>query len=86
MDNFRAVAKCVPGDGRSILCWKDRWRDSPLAETMPRLFSFALNPDISLKDMMAADTIEDLAHHFAIPIFPQAFMELQELYKYLIDL
>ncbi|KAM3300228.1 hypothetical protein ACQJBY_041320 [Aegilops geniculata] len=86
MENFRAVAKCVPGDGSSILGWKDGWMDILLADKMPRLFSFALNPDILLKEMLAADMFEELAHLFDIPVPLKAFVELQELFNLLIDL
>lgn len=86
MDNFRAVTSCVPGDGGSIFCWKDRWMENILARRMPRLYSFALNLVVSLKEVFAASMIEDLAHFFAIPVSPWAFQELHDLHTRLMDL
>jgi len=83
---FRGVAACSPGNGASALFWKDNWSSNLLAEQFPRLFSFALDSDVSLQSLLHCENIEHLAEHFAIPISEQAYQELTQVAEILSDM
>lgn len=48
LTKFRGILVCAPGNGESVLFWKDHWQDELLAIRYARLFSFALNFDATL--------------------------------------
>ena len=74
---YRGMTTCNVGSGDSILLWKDKWEGSvPLAIQHSRLFSFALEPDISVSSALQT---EDLTSLFWLPMSPQAFEEFQSL-------
>jgi hypothetical protein len=52
------------------------WSTAILSEKFPRLFSFAINPDISVKEIIMAQDLDSIFH---LPISEQAFQELGEL-------
>jgi hypothetical protein len=83
---FRSITYLTPGVGKSILFWKDCWHDDLMAVSFPRIFSFALDTDISLKSMLSCGTLGDLARHFAIPVSVQALVELQQIAALLVIL
>jgi hypothetical protein len=75
---FRGVSKCIAGNGSSILFWKDRWSEHGLlGETFSRIFSFAVQPDISLQKVIQLNT--ELHTLFYLPLSEQAFQELQAI-------
>jgi hypothetical protein len=48
VDEYRSILKCKIGNGSSVLFWKDFWANGEiLCEKYPRLFSFALDEDVS---------------------------------------
>ena len=73
---FREIAIISPGSGDTILFWKDRWNFMgsclPLCQRFARLHSFALDDDLSVADVFAA---QDLADLFYLPLSTQAFEE-----------
>ncbi|XP_073360244.1 uncharacterized protein [Aegilops tauschii subsp. strangulata] len=44
---YRAITTVQVGDGRTVLFWKDLWHDAILSDNHPRLYSFAMNEDVS---------------------------------------
>jgi hypothetical protein len=58
---FRGVSTCVPGDGETTLFWKDNRHQNILALKFPRIYSFALDPDVSLQSMLVCESLEQLA-------------------------
>jgi hypothetical protein len=79
LTNFRGISICTPGDGKSILFWKDRWSDGLLAENFDRLFSFVIDPDVTLGDFLKCTNETDLLKHFAIPLSLQAYNDLLQV-------
>ena len=73
---YRGVAKCTIGDGSTVAFWGDLWSTAILSEKFPRLFSFAINLDISVKEIIMAQDLDSVFH---LPISEQAFQELGEL-------
>ena len=74
---YRGVTQCSPGNGSSTLMWKDKWTDQGiLASDFERLFSFALDPDISLQTALHTAHLPSL---FFLPLSEQAYDEMQQL-------
>jgi hypothetical protein len=73
---FRGVARCILGNGSSVMFWDDLWGDSIVADDFPRLFSFARHKSISVKAVMEAQDLDTL---FFLPLSREAFAELQDL-------
>ena len=74
---YRSITICKPGDGRTLLFWKDFWiGDTLLADKFPRLFSFVEQTDISVHAMLAAQEAHTL---FYTPLSLEAFQEYQEM-------
>jgi hypothetical protein len=73
---FRGIARCTIGDGRSVAFWEDLWTDGILSNRYPRLYSFALNTNISVNEVISAEGLDDL---FTLPLSQEAFNELHEL-------
>ena len=61
---YRGVAKCTLGNGSTVTFWNDLWSDNILSYKYPRLFSFAIDPSISVQNTMQA---ADLASLFNLP-------------------
>jgi hypothetical protein len=63
--------------GSSTLFWKDFWTEGGLlCHKFPRLFSFALDEDISVAHMAGLDQLNE---GFALPMSVEAFQEWQEV-------
>ena len=79
-DVFRGITTVTLGDGSSSLFWKDAWfgsdRQAPLMELFPRAFSFCLNEDASVADVLAT-TDPNLLFH--LPLSTQARGEVREI-------
>jgi hypothetical protein len=80
VDNFRGVAAVIHGAGDTMLFWSDNWKVNgsslPMSQRYPRLFSYALYPNISLVKMFNE---EDLDLMFYWPLSTQAHQELIEV-------
>jgi hypothetical protein len=73
---FRGIARCVLGNGAIITFWEDLWCDEVLSHKYPQLFYFARNEAISVQQFIQAHDLDTL---FALPISPEAFVELLQL-------
>ena len=76
VDDWRAITKCIPGDGSSILLWDDFWSDKFLSQKFARLFSFAKDKLSSIKEILAHNQLSDAFH---LPLSVEAFQEFTEL-------
>jgi hypothetical protein len=79
---YRGIAKCTIGDGSTIAFWGDLWSTDILSEKFPRFFSFAINPDISVKEIIMAQDLDSIFH---LPISEQASQELGDLQDLLLS-
>jgi hypothetical protein len=75
-DIYRQLAHCKLGNGETILFWSDNWNDWIIQERFPRLFSFAKDKLISVKEALQTT---DPAQAFHLPISSEAADELQSL-------
>ncbi|XP_073357917.1 uncharacterized protein [Aegilops tauschii subsp. strangulata] len=73
---YRAITSVEVGDGSSTLFWKDAWHGDILADSHPRLFSFAKHDDISVRVLLTSPT---LGQNFYLPLSVQARGELDDL-------
>jgi hypothetical protein len=62
---YRGVAVCKLGNGSTVLFWEDLWSSLVLADSFPRLYSYDLNAQTSVKDVMVAEDLESL---FSLPL------------------
>jgi hypothetical protein len=76
MDIFRGISKCQVRAGDSALLWKDPWTKPPLSENLARLFSFASNTDISVRDFVGETNLGTI---FQLPLSMEAHEELLTL-------
>jgi hypothetical protein len=73
--DYRSITRSKIGNGTTVLFWKDFWQEGNLmCDRFPRLFSFALDEDISVAALLSA---EDLTSKFYLPLSVEAFQELQ---------
>jgi hypothetical protein len=54
------IARAEAGTGETILLWKDMWNERVLQITYPHMFSFAINKDIKLSEVLNEDSIQNL--------------------------
>ena len=81
VDKYRSISICKVGNGASVLFWKDFWiKDALLCDRFPRLFSFALNEDISIASI---SSVTELSSCFALPLSVEAFDELNQVSRIL---
>jgi hypothetical protein len=73
---YRGIARCLIGDGLTVLFWDDLWTDGILSLEFPCLYSFALDQNSSVKGIMEVGHLDDL---FSLPLSSQAFEEYQSL-------
>jgi hypothetical protein len=62
--------------GDTALFWSDRWHGQVFSLAFPRLFSFVLETNLSVQEVV---TRSDLSTLFALPLSVEAFSELQNL-------
>jgi hypothetical protein len=72
IDQYKAIARCNVGDGKSALFWKDLWHFNILKIKFPLLFTFVINPQASVHQVINAEYIEDMFH---LPLTTQAHEE-----------
>jgi len=65
---YRGIARCTLGDGSSVTFWDDLWSDGIIFLKFPRLHSFAIDPNVSVKRIMQ---IDDLSMLFHLPLSPR---------------
>lgn len=78
-------AKPSLGNGRSIMFWNDTWilelNGSSISQSFPRLFSYVLDGQLSVAQVLGHDLLEN----FHLPLSTQAFQELQSLQQILVN-
>jgi mannosylglycoprotein endo-beta-mannosidase len=76
-DAYRSIITCSIKSGQSVLFWKDFWiHDQNLCDVFPRLFSFTLNEDLSVKEYLNLGHLQDI---FMLPLSIEAHEEFQSL-------
>ena len=80
MDEYRSVAKPEVKRGDTVLFWSDEWNfegsRTPLRDRFSRLFSFAKNSKISVRNMVS---LQDRTVEFHLPLSVRAYDELVQL-------
>ncbi|XP_073351675.1 uncharacterized protein [Aegilops tauschii subsp. strangulata] len=80
MDKYRAVTSFTVGKGDSVLFWSDHWEIDqsciPLQERFPRLFSFFLQKNLSVMEVIQAGNLQQM---FSLPLSELAFREFNQL-------
>lgn len=80
LPDYKQLATCKAGNGRTTKLWFDTWVDKPLVQLFPELHSFANNDKVSLNMMINA---RDIFEHFHTPLSAEAFNQLNELHTFL---
>jgi hypothetical protein len=80
--NYREICQVTPVAGDSIMFWSDKWRGNTISQDFPTLFSFALDQNVSLREMVNLDSIED---HFYLPLSAQAFDEFNQVKEIILN-
>jgi hypothetical protein len=75
-EKHREICSISVGTGDTTLFWSDKWRQATLQEEFPRIFSFALDKNISVQEVVQSADIGDLFH---LPLSNQAFAEVQQV-------
>jgi hypothetical protein len=73
---YRGFSCCIVGNGAIVCIGEDRWAESILFHTYPRLASFTLSTTSLVNVVMEATDIDDI---FIPPFSEQAILELEEL-------
>ena len=73
---YRHICSVKVVTGSSVLFWEDTWNGVHLRAEYPRLYSYALDKQLSVKDVLLTADIVDL---FYLPLSQQAYEELQLL-------
>lgn len=76
IDSYKRLTTAMVADGSSILHWTDFWNGIRPMEKFPELASFAINPNITVKELRDNNS---LFHNFHLPLSSQAFQQLGEL-------
>lgn len=80
MDKFRPVTSVTVSRGDTVLFWSDHWQIgsncTPLQERFPRLFSFCLHKNLSVREVFQTENFQQL---FSLPLSELAFQELNQL-------
>lgn len=83
VDNFREVVSIQPGRGDTFLFWSDKWilagSDQPIKERYPRLYSYALDNNLSAAEVFALHDQDFLPSIFHLPLSRLAYEELSQL-------
>ena len=75
-DAYRAITKCVLGNGVSILFWSDNWLQSKMEDRFPRLFSYAIDKLQSVAEFMGGD---NALQWFHLPLSVEAHEEYAQM-------
>ena len=73
---LQIISHCTVGNDSTICFWEDKWSEEILANSHPRLASFAKSDSISVLEVMQANTLEDI---FFLPLSQQALNELEHI-------
>ena len=76
IDQYKAIARCNIGDGKSALFLDDCWHDFVLKHKFDHLHSFARDTAINVHQVIHTEYLQDLFH---LPLTTQAHEEFLEL-------
>jgi hypothetical protein len=76
LTQFKGLGYGIPKSGEIILLWKNLWNGRVLEHSFPKLYSFAINRDISISLAKNQESIQDL---FITPLSEEAFAQFCEL-------
>ena len=76
IDQFKSMARCHLGDGKSALFWTDLWHTSCLHHSFPHLFSFVRNPHLNIQQVLQTEYLQDL---FFLPLTTEAYEEFLQM-------
>ena len=76
IDNYKSLARCNIGDGKSALFWTDLWHSACLQDMFPHLVSFVKNKTTNIHTIIHTKYLEDLFHS---PLIVQAFQEFEAM-------
>jgi hypothetical protein len=76
VDIFRGSSQCKIMSRDSVLLWKDNWSKPLACNKFARLFSFALEEDVSVKKFVE---LQEPGDHFLLPLTIEAHAELTQL-------
>jgi hypothetical protein len=83
VDQFRGIASCKIGDGKTVLFRSDVWNGHMLQQQFPRLYSFAKNKSIFVAQFLQSNQLECQFH---LPLPEQAYQEYQHLQQLILQL
>jgi hypothetical protein len=72
LDLYKGMARCKAGSGSTVLFWTDLWQDVRLHQKFPHLVTYAKDFNISVKDAIGQEYLQDLFH---LPLSQQAYEE-----------
>ena len=75
-DKYRDLCDVKVGKGDSVMFWHEKWNGQCPGKEYPRLFSYALDPSISIQKVLNTDDISTLFHR---PMSVQAYSEMISL-------
>ena len=76
MDQYKAMARCNVGDGRTAFFWDDLWHTSIFKHTYHHLHSFVRNPHVTVQAVINTEYIQDLFH---LPLTTEAYEEFLQV-------
>jgi hypothetical protein len=76
LDTFKDIASANLGSGDTILFWDDMWNGQILKISYPKLHSFAIDNQISVKSIVRAENLHSMFH---LPLSAQAFEQYCDL-------
>ena len=75
-DIYRGITKAKVFAGDTILFWKDSWNTDTLQDRYPRAFSFARNPDVSVRHLLSSERLGEVFH---LPLTVEAKKEVIQI-------
>ena len=75
-DIYRGITKAEVFAGDTILFWKDSWNTDTLQDRYPRAFSFARNPDVSVRHLLSSERLGEVFH---LPLSVEAKNEVIQI-------
>jgi hypothetical protein len=76
VESYRSICIINGKSGDTALLWFDSWNGLDLHTDFPRLFSFALDNTISVREVFQQ---EDISQLFYLPLSQKVFEELEQL-------
>ena len=75
-DIYRGITKAEVAAGDTVLFWKDKWKNEVFQDRFPSAFSFATDPDMSVRQLLSSDRLSEVFH---IPLSHEARQEVTDL-------